>query len=542
MDEEASRNKKKIATLSNDTILTARFACLARTFAARSCTDNEIAIRFAMSTSKPKKATRPDSVADRGCGLGVGFPSHPLWRNSLLIERNVLGNAVMTMETMSTDAMSSSSDIWASCAASSSSRPMPKDTEKERSEPKEPRAAAVSVMAPDNFDDDAELIRMEAVEVAAREAYHFPCRLAWQAAVMGGAPLVLRRLLVTPRGVKRGDQAGGPQRAVRGRMAHMSQHWSSGTVFGCTLGNLVHHARGTKHSIATVVKCLRKVLGPAGRAAASCTGHDCPHLIRGMACHRVLRAQYSRMREMKRCDPISTRIAHPGVVLGLSAALLVAFEVMNIEGEDSIGLGAQLQACLRDAQAALDCWRLPDNSDRHMFGAWQAERRAIERARVGVARGQMMGHALTDTESMRLLLDCYRRALWPEGEELSEDTHGLLLQRIKSGELVDLERDTLVQGAGAPGVASLAALPVLAEDRPEGSSGDSASVSGASSHSSAWSVYSEGDAALSGNVPLFWPPLDQMSSALQSHILSPQARAAVAPPETVSSTLVPDFR
>lgn len=534
--------RKKIATLSNDTIRTARLGCLARTLAANNCTDNDMAMRFAMSTSNPKNATSPDSVLESGCGLGVGFPSHPLWRNSLVMDRNVLGSAVMTMERTSTEAMSSSSDICASCAASSSSRPIPKDTEKARSEPREPRAAAVSDMAPD-ADDDAELIRFEAIDAAVRETHHLPCRLAWQAAVMGGATLVIRRLLVAPRGIKRGDQAGGPVRAVRGRMAHLSQHYSSGTVLGCTLGNLVQHSRGSKHSIAAVVKCMRRVLAPGGRAAASCTGDDSAHLIRGMACHRVLKAQYSRMREMKRCDAISTRVAHPGVVLGLSAALLVAFEVMALDAEDAPGLGAQLQACLRDAHAALSAWRLPDVSDRHMLAAHRAEVRAIERARVGVARGQLVGHALSEVKAIRLQLDCYRRAVWPQGEDLSEDTHGLLLERIKSGELVDLERDTLAQGAVAPGVASLAALPAVNESRPEGSSGDSASfssTSGASSHSSTWSVYSEGDPALAGNVPLFWPPIEQMSLAMQSHILSPQARVTVAPPVTVSSRLVPE--
>jgi len=35
-------------------------------------------------------------------------------------------------------------------------------------------------------------------------------------------------------------------------------------------------------------------------------------------------------------------------------------------------------------------------------------------------------------------------------------------------------------------------------------------------------------------VPLFWPPLPQLSLALQAHVLSPQARATVAPPVTVA--------
>lgn len=324
-------------------------------------------------------------------------------------------------------------------------------------------------------------------------------------------------------------------------MARDTQHYSSGTVFGCTLGNMIQHSRGSKHSIASVIKCLRRVLAPGGRAAASCTGGDVTHLIRGMACHRVLKAQYSQMREMKRCDAISTRVAHPGVVIGLSAALLIAFEVMALDPEDAPGLGMQLQACLRDAHAVITAWRLPDVSDTHMLAARQAELRAIERARVGVARGQLAGQRLSDAESIRLQLDAYRRAVWPPGEVLGEENHGALIQRIKSGELVDLERDSLINGAVAPGVASLAALPAVthtngAGDSDSGSgSGSHGSLSGGSSHSSAWSVFSEGDAALTGNAPVCWPPLHQMALAVQDHVLSPQARAAMAPPVTVSS-------
>jgi hypothetical protein len=361
---------------------------------------------------------------------------------------------------------------------------------------------------------------------------------------MGGSTLVLRRLLVTPRGIKRGDGAGGPVRSKRGRMARDTQHYSSGTVYGCTLGNLVQHSRGSKHSIASVIKCMRRVLAPGGRAVASSTGEDVAHLIRGMACHRVLKAQYGRMREMKRCDAISTRVAHPGVVIGLAAAVLVAFEVMALDPEDAPGLGAQLQACLRDVHAVLKAWRLPDVSDVHMVPAHQAELRAIERARVGVARGQLVGEMLPPAESVRLQLDAYRRAVWPPGEQLDEKNHGAVIERIKSGELVDLERDTVVKGAVAPGVASLAALPVIAHTghaangSTSGSgSGDGLSVSGNSSQSSAWSVYSEGDPALTGEVPLFWPPLHQMALAVQGHVFSPQARAAMAPPVTVSSHL-----
>jgi hypothetical protein len=282
---------------------------------------------------------------------------------------------------------------------------------------------------------------------------------------------------------------------------------------------------------------MRGVLSSVGHALGLCDGDDCSHLIRGMACHRVLRAQYSRMRELKRCDPISTRVAHPGVVLGLCVALIVSFEVMALDAEDAPSLGAQMQACLRDASAALHAWRLPDVGDEGMIGAWRAELRAMERIRFGLARGQQVALAAgaSPVAAVRIQLDCCRRALVVPGQELSENEHGHLLDGIKSGEFVDADYESF---GYTPGVASLSTLSALSfpigEHAPEGSSCDSASHSGGT-HSSTWSVASEETPP----VPLFWPSLEQMGVVLQRHALSTEARAAVAPPGTVLATVVP---
>ena len=84
---------------------------------------------------------------------------------------------------------------------------------------------------------------------------------------------------------------------------------------------------------------------------------------------------------------------------------------------------------------------------------------------------------------MRLQLDCFRRALWPYGEDVGEDTQSSLMARIHSGELVDLEVDPEAGGLNAPGVASLTAL--AATPRLLGGSTESgSSVSGSHSWSS----------------------------------------------------------
>ena len=538
MEEEASRNRKNIATLSSDTILTERLGCLARTLAASSCTDKEMAMRFAMSMSSPTNATSPDSVLESNLpALAARAPSQPLVRSSLVATRNVRGSAVMTMERINTDATSSSSDICASCAASSSSRPMPNDTEKARSEPREPRAAAVSDMAPD-ADNHAGLIRYEAIEDAALEAHHLPCRLAWQVPEAGGSTLVLRRLLVAPRGVKRGHATGGPMRAVRGRMAYNAQMYSSGSVFGCTLGNCMQHARGGKYSLHNAMTALKRVLAPAGRALGLCTGDDCDFLARGMACHRVLKAQGKRFQELKKCPKIDSKTGHIGVVLGISVAVLASFECMVLDDDDVSGLDRQLSACLRDAQAVVTRWRMPPGTfDEDLQEARAAESRALERARVAVARAQTMATDLEPAEGMRLQLDFYRRAVWPPGECINHDTHADLLMRINSGELVDLERDGSAQGAVAPGVASLAALATQLRDPDHEGSATSVSHSTHSTYSS-WSSMASStcDSMEHCAVPLFYPALD----SLTVQMLSPAARAIVTRDQVISSHLNPD--
>ena len=537
MEEEASRNKKNIATLNSETILTERLGCFARTLAASSCTEREMAMRFAMSMSNPTNAASPDSVVDRNLpGLAARLPSQPLVRNSLKPTRNVLGSAVMTIDSISTDATSSSSDICASCAASSSSRPMPNDTENARSEPSEPRAAAVSDMAPD-ADNNAGLIRYEAVEDA-MEAHHLPCRLAWQVPEQGGSTLVLRRLLVAPRGVKRGHSSGGPVRAVRGRMAYNAQLYSSGSVFGCTLGNCMQHARAGKYSLHNAMMALKRVVAPASRALGLCSGEDCDFLTRGMACHRVIKAQARRFHELKRCPKIDSKTGHVGMVLGATVAILASFECMIMDRHDTPGLDRQLSACLRDAHAVVNRWRMPAGVfDEDMQDARAAEARALERARLGVARAQTLSSDLTPHEGMRLQLDFYRRAVWPQGECLSNASHADLLLRIRSGELVDLERDERAQGAVAPGVGSLSALSLKPREPDLDAEHASVSLSTNSTYSS-WSSMTSSVGENMGNcaVPLFYPALD----ALTVRGLSAAARAVLSREQLISSQLNQD--
>lgn len=508
--------RKKIATLSNDKILTARLGCLARTLAASSCTEREIAIRRAMSTSRERNDARPDPSDV----LGVGFASHPLRLSSLDAIRNVRGSAVSMMESTRTAATSSSSDICASSAASINSRPMPKETLNARSEPKDPSAAAVSVMLPSDSHDVLQVVYQESVQSALIETHHLPARLAWQATAAGGAPLVMRRLLVAPRGVKRGrDGVGGPQRAVRGRKAEYSRIHCAGTVFGCTLGNLMQHSRGQKHRLMYAMRALRNALAPAGRALSTSAGEDIGVLVRGLACHRVLQIQFRKLRELKRAPAIDSKMGHIGVVLGTAASLMVAFECMALDEDDAPTLRSQISMCLSDAHTGLASWRSPDNLDDDMRHALDVEIRALERARFAISRATDLSDGMDAAASVRMQLDCFRRAAWPRNETLGKETHTCVLERIRTGEIVDVECDFNVLRATNPNVVSLAALPSGLGSNATGSCGSGSSQSA----SSGWSFSSGGSEAA---IPLFVPDLSILQASWNSSLLTPAARSA----------------
>lgn len=302
------------------------------------------------------------------------------------------------------------------------------------------------------------------------EGYYLPARVEWQASVNGGASLVIRRLFVCAHTARR--RAGGPSRQQRyGRHGSKQEvyHHCAGSVFGVTLGNLMHHCSNRAHkSNATrlAISHLRRVLAPAGHALATCTGEDVPFIARGFAAHRVVPALAKKLREIKRCRPLDKRWGHAHVAVGATAAILTAFESISMQEADCDGLDEQLAACLRDAQVALVGWRLPAMfADTSLVAARDAEIRSLERARIGVARAEHVGGRLEPVQRMRLYLDCYRRAAWPAGEQLGLEGHCAILKRIHSGELVDMERAFGVHaGATAPGVASLATLSALPPD------------------------------------------------------------------------------
>ena len=451
-----------------------------------------------MSISNFIKAPNPDG-SDLCFASGFEDALDPRARRSRISRNSLkkhLGSAENATLSANTTATSSSSETPDSLAASSSSLAIPNDTEKARSLPKAPRVVAVSdITAALAIRNYAHVINRQAVSAAVMESHLLSARLAWQI----GFPLVLRRLLLAPRG--NGRETAGTTRK-RARDSSCQEYECAGTIFGCALGNVVDHACGSKYKLYKALQPLRRILGPVSTALRTMEGADHPHLVRGLCNHRVLRVQGERLRELKHVPKIDSKYGHVGVVLGISAAILAAFATMASEPSDvAHGLPEQLSLCLGQVHVALRSWRFvgtPDDTMAHE--ALWVEVRAIERAQVGVARARTLGISTNITQQMALCLDYYRRAVWPAGQVVCVQTQDAILKKLRSGELLDVEQPEVIAetgyaGATAPGVITLAALPSLQARADCGEIGSDASGS-----ASSWSSFHSSDSACAEGV------------------------------------------
>mgnify|MGYP004116428621 CR=1 FL=1 len=263
---------------------------------------------------------------------------------------------------------------------------------------------------------------------------------------------MIRRLLLAPRGgIKR-------NRTSHLREDNVNTHLSEGAILGCTLANLLHHARGKIHKLCRAAAVVRAALVPAGAALRTCHGEDRMHLIRGLAAHRVLVQQAKRMTELKYAPRVDSRYGHEHTAVGATAAILAVFSVMALSAEDAARLDGHLEDCLNVVGIVLRTWRLSTSADDDSESSARAELRAVERALLGVRRARKVGSELGVRERFDLQLTFMRRAAWPAGEVVEESTHETLLARIASGEIVDTASD---EGPCAPWVTPLSAVPAL---------------------------------------------------------------------------------
>lgn len=220
-----------------------------------------------------------------------------------------------------------------------------------------------------------------------------------------------------------------------------NQFATQGAIFGTCLGNLVHHARGNKHRLFRVMRALRCCLEPAATALSTMCGADRPHLVRGMACHRVLSTQGRTFAELKNCPSIDSKMGHIGVAIGATASVLVLYAASALDPDDAATASSSMLATMHAALKALQTWRFSGHVSDDAATSLQAETRAMERAIAGCARGTLVAdaHNLAPLERLELQVAAARRAAWPAGEIVDAEAHEMLLTRIAAGEIVETD-------------------------------------------------------------------------------------------------------
>lgn len=258
------------------------------------------------------------------------------------------------------------------------------------------------------------------------------------------------------------------------------------------LGTLVHGACGYDLKLSAVLRPLRRVLSPAAAALSTMGGDDCGHLARGMLNHRILYPQLRKLEELHGVPRIDSKCGHVGVAVGLSASVLAFFAAFLANETDVNGRQVEMAIWLSRILGALRSWRISDDAPPDAWAALASERRALERGEVAVERARRLNLA-TGAPLRRGLERCltfYRRAVWPAGHVVDDATQHALLDMVESGELVDFEAECMLEATGAaalvgaPGVATLSALP------PEGGGGDAGGHSSSGSTETASSSLS----------------------------------------------------
>lgn len=374
------------------------------------------------------------------------------------------GTAVRMMEMSITAATSSSSATSASDAAASSSDAMANEMEKARSEPRLVRAAEASAMVDDAYSNSifSTVVSTEQVANSLSESAILYAQMPHQVS----ATLHFRRLIID------GKQ---PSKRVKGAPVKKQRqrsrfHSSGGSLFGVTLGNLMHFTRGEKHRLFTVIRVLREQLEAVATATNTLFGDDVSHIIRGLAVHRVLSEQAKKLPELKSAPAMDSKMGHGSIAIGATAAVLIVFASLLIDEHEpsflslvETGIMARkLNNGIQSAHYSLKHWRACGFLTSFEEACRAAEIRTLERALAGVewAVEKSLLNSFDPLRSYKLQLLSLRRAAWPAGCVVDAATHEEILAQIKLGEIVSApRRPERMADTSQPGVMPLSALP-----------------------------------------------------------------------------------
>lgn len=309
--------------------------------------------------------------------------------------------------------------------------------------------------------------------------------LAWQE----GIGLSIRHLLTSPILDSRTPGRGG--KAARERVGGSHIHHYAGSVFGCTLGNAVHYARGSKYRVSDAMRSMRKSLEPASRDLMSCTGEDVDHLQMGFACYHVIRGQLPLLAEYKASPRIDEKYGKKSVVLGLSVCVFFLLSLAIGDSNDSASVRQYAYYISDRCMRLLDSWR----SRMGVMGEQRgqsigAERRALHRGVLAlkVARSEATRLSLNSYNAVRLELAFMRKAMFPSERNISKDTQTELCDWIHSPEFLT---EATIPAVGRPDFVPCFNVPLSAlPEIPGRSSGDSDAGSVCDSASSSLSFSS----------------------------------------------------
>lgn len=279
-----------------------------------------------------------------------------------------------------------------------------------------------------------------------------------------GAPLRLRRLVLSTAGRKRGAPGVHKRRPSRAASRLTA---SVGAIFGATLKSVLDYSGvpARKRDQVDALQHVARFLTPTREAAVAMTGGDRQHLANGLLSGFVATAQRRHLEECCEAQEERSYLGRNGlrsVAVGATASVLVAHYVMSVRGVlDAEGVRASLVDCLARVDALLANWPIStDRDDEWHAQALRAEARALGRARAvavaatAAATAQRLDHA----GALQLQFEWLRCAAWPRNLRCDAETHIAACEGLARGEFGSDAGAMLPPLAAVP----LAALPASA--------------------------------------------------------------------------------
>lgn len=526
--EVLSRKRKKSAVPNSVSTLTDRIGCVAWTFAVNSWTHTESEMRCDMRKKTPKNARSPVTLLEAEAYEGGSSPlaAATARATSTLASSNALGSAEMQMLLKSTMPTSSASPSCASLAADKSSLATAHEMANVRSPPSDESASVALPLSGNEAMESATGVDLMSVSQA---DLRFVSSDSAQLSRSGQcAPMRLRRLVLS--GAKGAANAATSRGITKRPSAHVLRSIPSfASIFGATLKSVLDFsgvATNQKRQTVNALRSMAQFFGPVSESIGRVGGADSPHLINGLAIHRVCKSQKKHMHEMHPSASHNQsswffRSGMKDVAVGVTAAVLVAHFVMSEAGRDADEVCDGLNRCTENARQILKAW---STKTQHQAGiglpALRAETRALERAAAAARAAARVAAAqgLSRTDSLHLQLNYMRGAAWPAGVACEYAGHGDIVRVLAADGVVAESSSPLDTNEGLNGRFETPAQPIHDTLSAISAASGSSDSDRSSIYSSGSSVWSDGDAGVAVDTAVEAELIDAMRRAHCAHL------------------------